>query len=312
MKSKEENNMIIGIDHGYGCIKTTNCVFTTGLTKYEQEPYTTENVIRYEDKYYVCGSGRQVLIRNKTQNDNYYILTLCALAKELKFRNAGNKTNIIIAAGLPLTSYGRDKDIFMKYLKRYIMQPVKFDFENEPYKVFIDDVTLYPQGCAAVIGNMGVLATEPSVIVCDIGSWTVDTFRMDNGTPNADTCRSLEMGIIRMMDRILEDVRSQTGLSITAAQIERVMKNQPCIIDEKAKEIIERQGEIYIDRLLRTLVESGFDITAIPTIYMGGGATLVERNIDFSQYAKTVFVKDIKANATAYERLAKLFLGDVP
>jgi plasmid segregation protein ParM len=302
--------MIIGIDHGYGCVKGVNSIFTTGVTEYEKEPYTTENVIRYEDKYYVCGSGRQTLIRDKTQNDNYYILTLCAIAKELRYRNAGNKANVVIAAGLPLTSYGRDKGNFIKYLKRHIMQPVKFDFENEPFKVFIDDVVVFPQGCAAVIGNMGDLAAEPSVIVCDIGSWTVDTFRMDNGTPNADTCRSLEMGIIRMMDRILEDVRSHTGLSITAAQIERVMKALPCTIDEKAKEIIERQGKIYIDRLLRTLIESGFDITAIPTIYMGGGAALVERNADPTQYAKMVFVRDIKANAIAYERLAKLFAGE--
>jgi len=302
--------MIIGIDHGYGCIKSANCVFTTGVTEYDKEPYTTENVIRYEDKYYVCGSGRQALIRDKTQNDNYYILTLCALAKELKYRNAGTKANVIIAAGLPLTGYGRNKDGFIKYLKRHIMQPVKFDFENEPYRTFIDDIMVFPQGCAAVIGNMGDLATEPSVIVCDIGSWTVDTFRMDNGTPNADTCRSLEMGIIRMMDKTLEDVRSHTGLSITAAQIERVMKNLPCMIDEQAKAIIQRQGKIYIDTLMRTLIESGFDITAIPTIYMGGGAALVERSVDPARYAKMVFVRDIKANAIAYERLAKLFAGE--
>ncbi len=50
--------MIIGIDHGYGYMKTANCVFTTGLTEYDKEPYTTENVIRYDDKFYVCGSGR--------------------------------------------------------------------------------------------------------------------------------------------------------------------------------------------------------------------------------------------------------------
>lgn len=90
------------------------------------------------------------------------------------------------------------------------------------------------------------------------------------------------MGIIRMMDRILEDVRSHTGLSITAAQIERVRKNMPCTIDEKARDIIEQQGKIYIGKLMRTLIESGFDITAVPTIFMGDGAELVERNVDSS------------------------------
>jgi plasmid segregation protein ParM len=301
--------MIIGIDHGYGAVKTANCIFTTGITEYDKEPYTTENLIKFEDKYYVCGSGRQTLIRDKTLNDSYYILTLCALAKELKYRNVGNKANVTIAAGLPLTSFGRDKDKFMKYLKRNIMQPVKFEFEQETYKVFVDDVIMLPQGCSAVYDNMGELKDEPSVIVCDIGSWTVDTFRMDNGTPNADTCRSLELGIIRMMDKVLEEVRSNTGLSITAAQAERVMKNLPCSIDEKAKVIIENQGKAYIDILLRTLMESGFDISAVPTIYLGGGASLVEKNIDQSKYAKMVYIKDIRANAIAYEKIAKIMTG---
>ena len=109
--------MIIGIDHGYGAVKSTNTIFTTGITEYKKEPYTTKNVVKENGKYYVCGSGRQSLIRDKTQDDSYYILTLCALAKELKFRNAGTKVNVIIAAGLPLTSYGRDKNKFVKYGK---------------------------------------------------------------------------------------------------------------------------------------------------------------------------------------------------
>ncbi len=298
--------MIIGIDHGYGCMKTANHIFTTGITEYEKEPYTTDNLIKFDDKYYVCGSGRQALIRDKTQDDSYYILTLCAIAKELKSRNAGNKANIIIAAGLPLTSYGRDKDKFTKYLNRNIMQPVKFEFEQEIYKIFIDDVIMMPQGCSAVYENMGELKDEPSVIVCDIGSWTVDIFRMDNGTPNSETSRSLELGIIRMMDKVLEEVRSNTGLSITSVQAERVMKNLPCSMNDKARVIIEKESITYIDKLIRTLLESGFDISAIPIIFIGGGASLVEMNIDKNKYAKMVFVKDIKANAIAYEKIAQM------
>lgn len=302
--------MIIGIDHGYGVCKGVHITIKTGITEYEKEPYTTKNVVRYDGKYYVCGSGRQTLVRDKTQDDSYYILTLCALAKELRYRNAGNKANVVLAVGLPLTSYGRDKEKFIKYLKRHVMQPVKFEFEGEAYKVFIDDVLVYPQGCLAVNKSNSELIMQPSVIICDFGSWTVDTFRIDNGTPDASTCRSLEMGIIRMMDTILEKVRSNTGLSITSAQVERIMKNMPCILDEKAKEIVNKQGILYIDKLLRTLMESGFDVTAIPTVFVGGGAALVEKNIDSKAYAKMEFIKDIRANAIAFEAVANLLVGD--
>ena len=33
-----ENVMVIGIDHGYGNIKTANTCFQTGVTRYEKEP----------------------------------------------------------------------------------------------------------------------------------------------------------------------------------------------------------------------------------------------------------------------------------
>ena len=79
--------MIIGIDHGFGAVKSLHFVLTTGITEYEKEPYTTKDVIKYDGKYYVCGSGRQTLVRDKTQDDSYYILTLCILAKELRIPN---------------------------------------------------------------------------------------------------------------------------------------------------------------------------------------------------------------------------------
>ena len=56
-------------------------------------------------------------------------------------------------------------------------------------------MSLFPQGYAAVLTQPELL-DEPSVIVADIGGWTVDLMRLDNRTPNAATCRSLELGII--------------------------------------------------------------------------------------------------------------------
>ena len=46
-------------------------VFPSGLAVYDYEPYTTQNVLQYSGKYYVCGTGRQALMKDKTANDNY-------------------------------------------------------------------------------------------------------------------------------------------------------------------------------------------------------------------------------------------------
>ena len=65
---------IIGVDHGYAAMKTTHYVFPSGVVDYgEHEPYTLQNTLLYNGKYYVCGSGRQPLLRDKTVNDNYYL-----------------------------------------------------------------------------------------------------------------------------------------------------------------------------------------------------------------------------------------------
>ncbi len=297
--------MIIGIDHGYGMMKTANTVFTTGLTEYEKEPYTMQNVVKFNGRYYVCGSGRQTLIRDKTSDDSYYILTLAAIAKEMLHRNAGTKANVRLAAGLPLTSFGRDKDKFIKYLKRTTFQPVRFEFEGQEYKITIDDVRVYPQGYSAIADYIDRLKKEPSVIICDIGSWTVDVMRIDNGVPNADTCRSLELGIIRMIDKTLEEVRRSTGLSITAAQVEQILKNQSCSMDEKAKNIIIAQGKDYVNRIFRTLIESGFDVAAVPIVFVGGGALFIKQNIGNNRVCAMSIVEDIKANAIGYERITR-------
>ena len=65
--------MIIGIDHGYYAMKTKQVCFPTGLMRYTYEPYTMQNVLQYGGAYYVCGTGRQTLVKDKTANDNYYL-----------------------------------------------------------------------------------------------------------------------------------------------------------------------------------------------------------------------------------------------
>ena len=77
-------SIIIGIDHGNYAIKTAHCSFPAGLTSYgEHEPYTRQGLLEFGGCFFVCGTGRQPIQRDKTANDNYYLLTLAAIAKEM-------------------------------------------------------------------------------------------------------------------------------------------------------------------------------------------------------------------------------------
>ena len=176
--------MNIGIDHGYYAIKTRHFSFPAGIAEYSHEPYTLQNTLEFGGKFYVCGTGRQPILRNKMENDNYYLLTLAAIAKEIKQRGGKTECSVRIAAGLPLAGFGREKKPFREYLLRS-SQPVCFKFEGIAYKITIEDVKLFPQGYSAIALHPELIQNEPSVLLMDIGGWTVDLMRLDNGVPNA-------------------------------------------------------------------------------------------------------------------------------
>jgi plasmid segregation protein ParM len=87
--------------------------------------------MQYKGKYYVCGGETGALTKDKTENENYFILTLAAIAKEIELRGLPRTLDIIIAAGLPLTMFGSQKENFKKYLSQ--MMPVKYEFEDNKY-----------------------------------------------------------------------------------------------------------------------------------------------------------------------------------
>ena len=302
------DTIIIGIDHGYAAMKTAHFSFPTGLVEYEHEPYTRKDVLELDGRFYVVGTGRQPLQKDKTQTEDYYLLTLAAIAKELEHRQAGPAATVHLAAGLPLTSFGRDKKKFKEYLLRD-GQPVTFRYEWATYTITIGRVSLFPQGYAAVL-TQSTLLDEPSVIVADIGGWTVDLMRLDGRIPNAATCRSLELGMIRCLDEIAEQVRRALGLSMTAAQIESVLRGESGSMGEQAREIIHREAGAYTRRLLSAITESGLDVRAMPTIFLGGGAALMKRHVTAADgLCRPLILDDVCLNAKGYERLAEQLLA---
>ena len=310
-KRKAEENRNIGVDHGYYAVKTRHFSFPAGITAYRYEPYTLQNTLEYQGKYYVCGTGRQPILRNKMENDNYYLLTLAAIAKEIQQRGEKRECAVNLGAGLPLAGFGREKKAFREYLLRS-SQPVSFKFEGISYQVTIQDVRLFPQGYSAIAVHPELIRGEPSVLLMDVGGWTVDLMRLDNGIPNASTCRSLELGMIRCIDEAKEQVRRETGLSVTDAQVERVLAGQSCSMDENARSVIQKQGRIYTEALLSAAMEAGFDLKAVPAVMLGGGASVTQRGIRPQDGLRRVFtLLDDKVNAEGFERILGQFSGGV-
>lgn len=77
---------VIGIDHGWSMMKTVTQVFVTGVKEITTTPALFGDVLEYEGKFYKVGTVRQEVKDTKVEDDSFYLLTLAAVAKELKKR----------------------------------------------------------------------------------------------------------------------------------------------------------------------------------------------------------------------------------
>ena len=106
-----DNLEIIGVDHGWSQMKTVNKVFSAGVDEILSEPAFFDDILEYEGKFYKIGTKRDAVMDNKTMNEDYYLLTLAAIAREMKIRGK-HDSNILLAVGLPATRYGAEKKEF--------------------------------------------------------------------------------------------------------------------------------------------------------------------------------------------------------
>lgn len=124
--------VIIGIDHGYGNIKTTHCCFKTGVAAYDKEPTFKSNLLVYEGRFYLIGEEHKEFTADKMLDSDYYILTLAAIGRELNIRKQ-TSARVHIAAGLPLTWVSEQKDAFKAYLLQN--ESADFNFRGMDYHV---------------------------------------------------------------------------------------------------------------------------------------------------------------------------------
>ena len=65
-------------------MKTANCCFQAGATFIDKELLFKDNLLIWNNKYYLIGAGHKEFSADKMLDENYYVLTLAAIAWELK------------------------------------------------------------------------------------------------------------------------------------------------------------------------------------------------------------------------------------
>lgn len=295
---------VIGVDHGWSGMKTVSQVFTSGVKEITTEPAFFNNIVEFRGSYYRVG-GKRLEVRDlKIENNNFYILTLAAIAKELSRRGMRNAT-ILLSVGLPLTRFGAEKQDFIEYLSKD--KDVVFRYDNEQYHIRIARVSVFPQCYAAVADKMKSLPRR--VVIVDIGSWTIDIMPIENSAPNEAECITIREGLIKCMRTINDECMRQYGIELSEEDIQEIMicgKNERLPV--KYIEIVKECLSEYVEKVYNILLEHGYNLEVTECVFVGGGAGVVKR------YGKhkgmnVQYIDDVKANAKGYEFLGKLYLN---
>lgn len=295
--------MVIGIDHGWSHMKTKNHCFVSGISEIESEPIVYEHVLEYNGKYYRIGGERLKVQEDKVSNENYYLLTLPAIGLEMKSRGI-NTAHVALAVGLPIGRFGAEKRNFINYLSKNKI--VKFRYEKKKYTVFIDRVLVYPQCYGAIVEKLPELKGQ--VFVVDIGSWTVDTLKVIDRSPDESSSGSDPNGIITCMRKIEEQCVKQKNTKIDEYAIREVMIKGDSNLDEEYIDIIKKELVRYTKSIFRIIAEQGVNVKTTPIIFVGGGAALMKKYGGIDQ-RNVSYIEDIRANASGYEILARAYLN---
>ena len=227
---------VIGIDHGWSMMKTVTQVFVTGVKEITTTPALFGDVLEYDGKYYKIGTVRQEVKDTKVEDDSFYLLTLAAVAKELKKRGLSD-AKVFLAVGLPLTRFGAERNNFIKYLTKN--KRVDFRYENEAYHIEIDDVAVFPQCYAAVVDKIPTMAKK--TLVVDIGSWTIDIMPVINKSPDESKCVTVPRGLITCMRSINEQCVRQLNGEVDETEIQNIMRYGRSDIDDEYLAIIKAE-----------------------------------------------------------------------
>ncbi len=299
MEKQELALLVIGIDHGFGKMKTANYVFENGVEEVAVKPTLEVNTLCYDNKFYKVGEGRLALKELKTKDNSYFIATLKGVAMEL-MRAGITQAKVVLGVGVPFSRMGKEKDAFRDYLLRE--GEIEFTYSGTGYKIIIEDVYVYPQCYAAIIDKIRMYGRDSLIV--DIGSKTIDIIYISNYVPVESRSTSIPEALIQCMEGIKNSVYQVYNRKISESIIQQMIIDGDAGIPADCKELVKRELEIFAKNIEAKLTELGFDLEMLPVVYAGGGAVLM-RQYGTKSGTHIQYLEDICANAKGYEFLAR-------
>ena len=290
--------IIIGVDTGNGNTKTAYYHFPSAVITHNGEPTFRNNLLVYNGRCYTIGEGHKEFLAEKPDDQDYYILTLAAVALELRRRGL-TSARVHLAAGLPLTWVAGQKESYKAYLLQN--EVVDYTYRDVAYHVEFAGADVFPQGFSAVAGTLRDFRGVN--MLCDIGNGTMNVMYINNGNPVSDRCYTERYGVYQCMLATREALTRRYQVVVEDFVIEQVFRFNKADISDAYLTTIRESATEYVDGIMRRLREYGYDPGQMRLYVMGGGACLV-KNFGSLNAERVTFNDDLCATAKGYETLA--------
>lgn len=290
--------MKVGVDNGnYNTKSSEGMLYASGYAASDREFITPEMQLFFEGRYYAIGGRRMRFQQDKTKETDAFLLTLPALADAMK-KAGTTSAEITLGVGLPVDSYGMQKDAFRRY---FLRDNLSFVFEGATYRCRIAECMVFAQGHAALCRYYPQLKDYRSITLVDIGGYTVDVLTFHHFRLDRQSCASLRMGTITLYGRI-QDTLQRSDILLSEELITDAIRGEIQHADSKIiAAVTERAVAGYCKEMLNALRERGLDLR-LPTVFAGGGAELL-KSILRRDDLNTVAVLNRFANADGYRLL---------
>lgn len=309
--------MIIGVDLGNKNTKTKRDVFISGVEFYDTKPPFANDVIKLGERYYTLSDRRLNYTREKIGDENFLVLLLMAICREIKFQGLKKSTfDIELCLGLPPAHYGSQSQKVIDYYSKKI-KSISFEYNDKPMTLRFKNVGCYVQGHSALMDHPEILKGHKRILLHDIGGFTWDYVVLTvgaNGEMKINGYNTMEHGIIPLYRRVIDYINAEYSMKFTEDVIDDILTGGEIPADsdemeEKIRSTIDTMVHQYIDVGLKLIKEDDIDTKLYYNVFFGGSTITLEKYITEIQkkgmIGKIDFIREIGANAEGYEKIYK-------
>lgn len=338
---------VVGLDVGNYDTKTQNTVTGTQLKEADAYSEFADAVITFEGKKYTISSNEERIgyVQDK-RTDEHFILSLIGIAKEMLF-SASRKTvfpdeiqakideytYVDLGIGLPPGDAAQLQGAYKAFYKEKFKDGVEFSFYGKAregvekaeyhFNLKLAHVYVFLQDLMAALNsaNLAKKSNDPEYltnkfrdfgyVAIDIGGFTVDVVKIEQDKPVTTSLNSLDLGVLKFCEQEMRMIRANGYSQPKAKHVLDMLNNKNVPYKPEIKETIKADAQKWVDEILSSVRQMGYDAKDVPVLFLGGGSLLFKDYIKASNSVREdlyTIQQDSRANAIAYAAYTKFMI----